>query len=109
MPTESILGGISKESTQEELLGGVIFLLSEMLEKMPRVDSNDRLLVNPSESTSPVTISSGTVTTVSTVSSVTAITALTNQTNIGGRDASHVTFALSNIGTAHIFNNILVT
>lgn len=97
----SILAGLNEEATQQELLGGVLVLLSAMLEKMPRVDVNDRLLVNPSESTSPVTVSSGTVTTVTTVGTV------SNQTNVGGRDASHMAYAAANAGSMHIYNNLI--
>lgn len=75
----------------------MIYLLVQVLEKMPRVDGADRILTNASEVAAPVTVSSGTVTTVS------------NQTNIGGRDASHATFALANMGALHIYDNIRVT
>ena len=100
------LGELNLEATQQEMLGGTLMLLSAILEKMPRVDANDRLLVNPSESTSPVTISSGTVTTVTTVASVTA---LANQTNIGGRDASNMAYAAANAGALHIYDKIIVS
>lgn len=76
------------------------YLLNAILEKMPRVDAADRILTNGSEVAAAVSVSSGTVTTVGTVS---------NQTNIGGRDAAHVTFAMANMGALHIYNNILVT
>lgn len=76
----------------------MIYLLSSILEKMPRVDINDRMTTNIETGT--VVIGSGTVTTVATVS---------NQTNIGGRDASHATFALANMSALHIYDNIRVT
>ena len=76
----------------------MIYLLSSILEKMPRVDINDRMTTNIETGT--VVIGSGTVTAVTTVS---------NQTNIGGRDASHATFALANMSALHIYDNIRVT
>ncbi len=103
MPAQSILGGINQEATQQELLAQATLLLAAILEKMPRLDGNDRLVVNPSESTAPVTVSSGTVTTVTTVATV------GNQTSIGGRDAAHVAYAMANAGAMHIYNNIQVS
>ena len=92
------------ESTQVEqkvLEEGLLYYLAAILSKMPRVDTNARMVVN--QETGSTVISSGTVTTVTTVGTV------SNQTNIGGRDASNTAFALANIGTAHIYNNIQVT
>lgn len=92
---------LAVESTQVEqkvLEEGLLYYLAAILSKMPRVDTNARMVVN--QETGSTVISSGTVTTVGTVS---------NQTNIGGRDASNTAFALANIGTAHIYNNIQVT
>lgn len=88
----------SEQLTDRQLQEGILYAVLAMLEKMPRVDTNDRVMANIEAGS--VVISSGTVTTVSTVS---------NQANIGGRDASHVTFAMANIGTAHIYNNIRVS
>lgn len=94
---QSLLAGLNLEETQQELLTQMTYLLLGIFEKMPRLDSNDRLIVNPSESTAPVAISSGTVSTVS------------NITNVGGRDATNIAYATANIGCAHIYNNIIVS
>ena len=102
MPATSILGGISQEATQQELLAHATILLAAILESMPRTDANARAIVNTSDQGN-VTVAiaaSQTLTTVSTVG---------NQTNIGGRDASNTTYALANMGTAHIYNNIIVS
>lgn len=102
MPATSILGGISQEATQQELLAHATLLLAAILENMPRTDANARAIVNTSDQGN-VTVAiaaSQTLTTVGTVS---------NQTNIGGRDASNTTYALANMGTAHIYNNIIVS
>lgn len=88
----------TNQLSDRELQEGVLYAMLAILEKMPRVDTADRIVTN--QETGSVSISSGTVTTVTTVS---------NQTNIGGRDAAHASFAMANIGALHIYNNILVT
>ena len=99
MPATSILGGISQEATQQELLAHATILLAAILESMPRTDANARAIVNTSDQGN-VTVALAASQTLATVS---------NQTNIGGRDASHAAYALANMGTAHIYNNIIVS
>ena len=98
MPATSILGGISQEATQQELLAHATLLLAAILENMPRTDANARAIVNTSEQG---------ITTVAIAAAQTL--AVSNQTNIGGRDASNTAYALANMGTAHIYNNIIVS
>ena len=101
MTMRNAFANLATETNQlsdREIQEGVLYAMLAILEKMPRVDTADRLVTN--QETGSVAISSGTVTTVGTVS---------NQTNIGGRDAAHVSFAMANIGALHIYNNILVT
>lgn len=102
MPATSILGGISQEATQQELLAHATILLAAILESMPRTDANARAIVNTSDQGN-VTVALAAAQTLATVSTV------SNQTNIGGRDASHAAYALANMGTAHIYNNIIVS
>ena len=102
MPATSILGGISQEATQQELLAHATILLAAILESMPRTDANARAIVNTSDQGN-VTVALASAQTLATVSTV------SNQTNIGGRDASHAAYALANMGTAHIYNNIIVS
>ena len=99
MPATSILGGISQEATQQELLTHATLLLAAILENMPRTDANARAIVNTSDQGS-VTVALAASQTLTTVG---------NQTNIGGRDASNTAYALANMGTAHIYNNIIVS
>ena len=102
MPATSILGGIGQEATQQELLTHATLLLAAILENMPRTDANARAIVNTSDQ--------GNVTVALAASqSLNAVTTVGNQTNIGGRDASNTAYALANMGTAHIYNNILVS
>ena len=100
MTARSILGGINQEATQLEVLGNVTVLLAEILANMPRIDTARRLVIG-NEATQPVSLSTlATVTTVGTVS---------NQTNIGGRDAGNVVYAMANMGAVNIYNNIVVS
>lgn len=98
MTMRNAFANLATETNQlsdRELQEGVLYAMLAILEKMPRVDTADRIVTN--QETGSVSISSGTVTTVA------------NQTNIGGRDAAHASFAMANIGALHIYNNILVT
>lgn len=79
-------------------LDEVVYLLSSILEKLPRVDVADRVLVSHAESNPTVSIASA-----QTLATVTTLT------NVGGRDAAHVAFALANAGAMHIYDNIRVT
>ena len=89
------------EMATEDTTQTLLYLLTAILEKMPRVDNADRLVITSVEAGSQaVTVSSGTVTTVTTVG---------NQTNLGGRDATNIPQAVANMGTAHIYNNIIVS
>jgi hypothetical protein len=106
MAATSLLGGINQEASQQELLAQATFLLYSILEKMPRVDTADRLVVNPSESTSPVTISSGTVTTVSTVTSVTQVASVVNFGS-ASRPGDCLPLHMGNAGAMHVYNNLV--
>jgi hypothetical protein len=99
MALQNLLGELSNETTQQELLGGVLVLLSSILEKMPRVDGADRMVVSHSESSPAVTIASA--------QTLATLTTLGNQTNVGGRDASHMAYAAANAGSMHIYNNLI--
>lgn len=105
MPATSILGGISQEATQQELLAHATLLLAAILESMPRTDANARAIVNTSDQGN-VTVA---LAASQTLATVTTVSTVSNQTNIGGRDASNTAYALANMGTAHIYNNIIVS
>lgn len=96
MTMRNAFANLATETNQlsdRELQEGVLYAMLAILEKMPRVDTADRIVTNQETGVTAVT-------TVGTVS---------NQTNIGGRDAAHASFAMANIGALHIYNNILVT
>lgn len=82
----------------------ILHLLSSILEKLPRTDNFDRLIVNGSEIAQAV---SGTVA-VSTASDLTRVNAF-GSSAATARPADAVTIHLSNIGAAHLYNLIEVT
>lgn len=85
----------------KQLQEAILYALLSMLEKMPRLDVADRMMVSHAESNPTVSIAAN--------QTIATVTTLGNQTNIGGRDASNTAFAMANIGTAHIYNNIQVS
>lgn len=108
MAGTSILGGISQEATQAELLGHITLLLAAMLEKMPRVDANDRLLVSQAEVGPTVTLAGGqTLATVDLVNKVLRFGAPTNTT--ATKDADGAVTHWANSGSQHIYDNIKVS
>ena len=95
MPAESILGGINQEATQQELLAHATLLLSMILEKLPRMDANDRLLISHAESTVTLTANQS----LATIASLGA----------SARIADAIPLHMSNAGCVHIYDNIKVT
>lgn len=75
----------------------MIYLTHSILEKMPRVDTNDRMTVNIEAGTLP------------TVSYVTQVGTVIDQTNFGGRSAAYTAGAMANAGAMYLYNNIMVT
>ena len=86
-------------------LEAALLMLSAILENMPRTDANARAIVNTSDQGS-VTVA---IAATQTLAAVTTVGTVSYQTNIGGRDASNTAYALANMGTAHIYNNIIVS
>lgn len=84
----------------------IVVLLSVMIEKMPRIQANDRLLVDLAET------SLGSVSSISTLSNVTN---LANLQSIGSstfnvtKAADGIPTHLSNAGAMHLYNNIIVS
>lgn len=99
MALQNLLGDITLEATQQELLGSVVVLLSAMLEKMPRVTGNDQAAV--SIEAGSVAVSGGTMTAVTTVNTV------ADQRAQGGQFISGANTMLA--GTQHIYSNIVVS
>ena len=89
-------------------LEAALLMLSAILENMPRTDANARAIVNTSDQGN-VTVALAASQTLGTLTTVNTVSNVSNQTNIGGRDASHTAYAMANMGTAHIYNNIIVS
>ena len=98
MSSTSILGGISQESTQEQLLSQATLLLSAILDKLPRTDTMDRLIVNASEVNPTVAIAASQ--TLGTVSNV-------NQ--VAGQTVDFLPRAMSHSSAQFLYNNIIVS
>lgn len=85
-------------------MGTVIYLLAAILDKLPRIDANDRLIVNASEISPASTPVSGTVS-VSTVTSVTAVAGINSiGTNLAVVNA--VPMHLANAGANYLYDRI---
>lgn len=95
--------GMSEENTQELILAA----LMAILDKMPRVDANDRLVINAETGTG---LSVG-LNSAQTLATVTTVTTLTKLSNLGANNvaADGIPYHMSNMGAAHIYNNIVVT
>jgi hypothetical protein len=96
--------GMSQEETQKAIL----YYLAAILDKLPRIDANDRLITNPSEVAPATTPVSGTVTATVANATVTTVTTLTGLSNIGAslRPADAVPMHLANAGSNHLYDRI---
>jgi hypothetical protein len=96
--------------TQTEVLTGMLAVLAAMLETLPRVDANNRVLVNASEVNPTVAIAAAqTLATVTTLTTCSTVSSVSDHTNLGGRSASNMVYGNANAGCLHIYNNIVVT
>lgn len=95
--------GLSEEGTNELILATMLAIL----EKMPRVDGNDRLVANI-ETGSGLTVG---LSTNQTLATLTTLATATRLSNLGASDrpADAIPFHMSNMGAAHIYNNIIVS
>lgn len=103
MAADSILAGISQESTQQDLLLAATLLLAAMLEKMPRVDVNDRLLVSHAESNPTVALAAA-----QTLATLTTLTTAGTLQNLGAasRPADAIPMHMGNAGAMHLYDNL---
>lgn len=99
MKIQNLFGDTASEPTLQEILSAVAFFLSGIYEKMPRIDTNDRLIVSHAESNPSVSITAS-----QTLATVTTLTSLGTNSAV----ANSVPYNLSNTGALHIYNNIEV-
>ncbi len=74
----------------------ILYFVTAMLEKMPRLDANDRAAINMETGT------------ISNIATITTITNMTNLNNLSGGNTAPIPYHLSNLGALHIYNNIKV-
>ncbi len=101
MADQRPFAGMSQEDTNQ----AIVQLLAAILDKLPRTDTNDRLIVNGSEiaaATAAVTLAS-----LATVSNLTALNALGS--GVTSRPADAIPLHTANMGALHIYDNIRVT
>lgn len=104
MPSTSVLGGISSEATQEQLLSQTTLLLSQILERLPRTDTMDRLVVNATEVNPTVAIASA-----QTLATVTTVGTVTNVNQVANQGVGFLQKAFSDAGAQYLYNNIIVS
>ncbi len=102
MADKQPFAGLSQEDTNQ----AVVQLLAAILDRLPRVDGNDRLIVNASEVAVGSTPITGSLSAVTTVSDVTRINAFGSTQ---ARIADMIPIHIANAGAAHIYDNIKVT
>lgn len=95
-----------------ERFSDIIFLLAQILEKLPRVDGNDRVVVNTSDQGN-VTIALAAAQTLATLTTLTTAADLTRLNTMGASAAtSRPTDAMplhaANQGAQHLYTNIEV-
>ena len=103
MALQNLFGELNLEATQQEMLAQMTLLLAAILEKLPRVDTNDRVMVSHAESNPTVSIAaSQTLTTLTTQGTLQNLGALS-------RPADGIPHHISNAGAMHIYDNIKVS
>ncbi len=101
----NLFGEVASEASLRESVDNLTLLLASILEKLPRVDTADRMTV--AIESGSVGLSAGQ--TLATLTTVSSVSSLANLVNVGGRDVAHASFALANSGCMHIYDNIKVT
>ena len=96
MADQRPFAALSQQETQEMML----LLLSQILDKLPRMDANDRLMVNMGETTpagvTAVQTGAGSVIGVQTLGSA-------------SREAGGIPAHIANMGAKHLYDNIKVS
>lgn len=99
MSLQNLFGDLNLEATQQEMLAQMTLLLAAILDKLPRVDVNDRMMVN---------VETGTLPTLTTASDLTRLNNM-GTTGITSKPADAIPMHIANAGTMHIYNNIQVS
>lgn len=96
MALQNLFGELNLEATQQEMLAQMTLLLAAILEKLPRVDTADRVMVSHAES------------------SLAVVADLYRLNNFGAagvtsKPADAIPLHISNAGAMHIYDNIKVS
>ena len=106
MPAQEIIpADIALETTQSEikqLSDAMLYFATALLDKLPRLDSVDRSVVNVETGT--IAVSS-----LPTLAALTTLTTLTNIQNFAGGNTNNIPNNLSDAGLMRIYDSIKVT
>ena len=116
MATRSLFGELALDSTLVRVgdaMESVALAIMSIKDQLPRV-SSARVASVAFDAAQPVTVSSGTVTTVTTVttcSTVTTCGTVTGLSNLGAqsRPADALPVQIGHMGSAHLYNGIVVS
>jgi hypothetical protein len=95
--------GLSQEETQYLMLQALV----QILDKLPRLDAFDRLIINGSE-VSQVTSVTGSLSTVSVIGDLNRINTF-GGTAVSAKPADAIPLHLSSTGAAHIYDRIVIS
>jgi hypothetical protein len=101
LTTAPLPAGAAQDTTLQamrDLNDTMLYMLSAILEKMPRVTGNDQAVVSIEAGNVGIT---GTPTV--------NVTTLSNITSIGGKQAAQMPDAISQLGALHLYQNITVS
>lgn len=106
MALQNLFGDVNLEATQQEMLAQMTLLLAAILEKLPRVDTADRVMVSHAESSPTVSIAAS-----QTLATLTDMTRLNNfgTSGVTSKPADAIPLHISNAGAMHIYDNIKVS
>lgn len=94
--SDDIIQILYEDNSEQKLLETILYFISSMVEKMPRVDDKDRQIVS---------VETGTVG----ISSLPTLNTLVSLQSFSGGNTSAIPNQISNIGAAHIYDNIKIT
>lgn len=106
MALQNLFGELNLEATQQEMLAQMTLLLAAILDKLPRVDTNDRVMVSHAESNPTVSIAASQ--TLATLSDLARVNNF-GSAGVTSKPADAIPMHLANAGTMHIYDNIKVS
>lgn len=106
MALQNLFGELNLEATQQEMLAQMTLLLAAILDKLPRVDTNDRVMVSHAESNPTVSIAASQ--TLAILSDLARVNTF-GSSAVTSKPADAIPMHLANAGTMHIYDNIKVS